>query len=376
MVRARRQTSAGRAFHFRALSHGGVAAALFALIMLGGLFPVTIPTIQTLPVLNASVLPLPGLAASAPMTAVTSLEAAPVPLTVVAPAVTAEALLAAADSTAATLSSLEQAQSNASVAVEITTSREPERVPLYYRYEVQQGDTLSSISDRFGVGGRYLEWNNADVIDDADVLSVGEMLQVPSVPGIIHGVRDGETLTEIALQYDADVDDSIAFRANGLSDPNRLRVGESILVVGGKRVPPPAPTLRPTPTFVNREASRFGFVWPVVGVITSWYGVDHPLGIDIGVSPYVPIVSSAPGKVVFAGGDPLVSYGYYVEVNHGDGYVTLYAHFSSIYVEIGEWVEGGQVIGLSGNTGRSTGPHLHFELKRYGVIQNPLQFLP
>jgi murein DD-endopeptidase MepM/ murein hydrolase activator NlpD len=375
LVRARRQTSAGRAFHFRALLHGCVAAALFALIMLGGLFPVTIPTFQSLPVLNASVLPLPGLAASAPMTAVTSLEAAPVPLTVVAPAVTAEALLAAADSTAATLSLLKQAQSNASVAVEITTSRDPERVPLYYRHEVQQGDTLSSISDRFGVGARYLEWNNTDVIDDADVLSVGEILRVPSVPGIVHGVRDGETLTEIALQYDADVDDIIAFRANDLSDPNRLRVGESILVVGGKRVPPPAPTLRPTPTFVNREASRFGFVWPVVGEITSWMGPYHPLGIDINAR-YEPIVSSAAGKVVFAGGDPLVSYGYYVEVNHGDGYVTLYAHFSSIYVEIGEWVERSQVIGLSGDTGRSTGPHLHFELKRYGVIQNPLQFLP
>lgn len=343
--------------------------------MLGGLFPVTIPTTQSLPVLNASALPLPGLAASAPMTAVTSLEAAPVPLTVVAPAVTAEALLAAADSTAATLSSLKQAQRNASVAVEITTSREPERVPLYYRYEVQQGDTLSSISDRFGVGARYLEWNNAHVIDDADVLSVGQILQVPSVAGIIHGVRDGETLTEIALQYDAEVDDIIAFRANGLSDPNRLRVGESILVVGGKRVPPPAPTLRPTPTFVDREASRFGFIWPVIDEITSWYGPYHPLGIDIN-APYVQVVSSAAGKVVFAGGDPLVSYGYYVEVDHGDGYETLYAHFSSIYVEIGEWVEGGQVIGLSGNTGRSTGPHLHFELKRYGVIQNPLQFLP
>jgi murein DD-endopeptidase MepM/ murein hydrolase activator NlpD len=351
-----------------------VALALFAAVLTGGLFPVTIETPTATPALAAS-LPLPGLAAAAPMVAVTSLEAAPVPLTVVAPAVTQDALLAAADTTAATLNTLQQAQRNASVSVEIITAREPERVPLYYRYEVQQGDTMTSIAERFGVASRYIGWNNADLIIDADVLAVGNMLQVPSVPGIIHGVRAGETLTEIAIQYDAKVSEIIGFAANGLSDPNQLREGALILVVGGKRLPPPAPSLRPSPTFVDREASQFGFIWPVVDEVTSWFTPHHPLGIDIN-APYVGVAASAGGKVVFVGGDPSVSYGLYIEVDHGGGYQTLYAHMSSIHVEIGQWVETGQILGISGSTGRSTGPHLHFELKRNGITQNPLTFLP
>lgn len=374
MLRARRYDGVRAQKRLRALTHGGVALALFALVLVGGLFPVTIQTAAATPTLAAS-LPMPGLAASAPMVAITSLEAVPVPLTVVAPAVTQEALLAAADSTAATLSSLQQAQRNASVSVEIITTREPERMPLYYRYEVQPGDTMTSIAERFGVDSRYIDWNNADVIDNADVLAVGDVLQVPSVPGIIHGVRAGETLTEIAIQYDAEVSEIIGFAANGLSDPNQLREGALILVVGGKRLPPPAPSLRPSPTFVDREASQFGFVWPVVDEITSWFTPYHPLGIDIN-APYVGVAAAAAGEVVFAGGDACCSYGHYVEIDHGGGYLTLYAHLSSIHVEIGQWLETGQILGISGSTGRSTGPHLHFELKRNGITQNPLTFLP
>ena len=355
-----------------------MALVIFGFILLGGLFPVTVPGAVPTPQLRAASLSMPGVAGSAPTTVVSSLEAIPLPLTVVAPAVTEEALLAAADSTEATLSILQQAQRDASVSVEVVSSREPERIPLYYRYEVREGDTLGSIAARFGIENKYIEWNNADVIDDIDVLSIGEMLQIPSVPGIVHGVRAGETLTEIALRYNADVQDIIDFAANGLSDPNQLSEGAPILVVGGKRLPPPAPSLRPgpvAPEFVNREPSPFGFIWPVVNEITSYFGPYHPLGIDIS-APYVPVAASAAGQVIFAGGDLCCSYGLYVEVDHGSGYETLYAHLSTISVQIGEWVEQGQIVGVSGRTGRSTGPHLHFELTRNGVTQNPLLFLP
>ena len=360
------------------LAHGGVALMLLAVTLFVGLFPVTVSGAPAVPRLQAATLPLPGLAASAPMAAITSLEAAPLPLTVVAPPVSEEALLVAADSTEATLSTLQQAQRNASVPVEIVSSREPERIPLYYRYEVQEGDTVGSIAARFGIDNRYVEWNNADVIDDADVLSIGDVLQIPSVPGIVHGVRVDETLTEIALRYDADIQDIIDFPANGLSDPNQLREGTLILVVRGKRLPPPAPTLRPsalTPEFVSRDESPFGFIWPVVNEITSYMGPYHPLGIDVN-APWVPIAASAAGKVIFVGGDPCCSYGLYVEIDHGNGYETLYAHLSSFAVQRGEWVEQGQVLGISGSTGHSSGAHLHFELSRNGVLLNPLQFLP
>ena len=361
------------------LAHALVALVFFALVLLGGMFPVTVPGAVPTLTLQAASFTMPGLAASAPATAVTSLEAAPLPLTVVAPPVSEEALLAAADSTQAALTTLQQAQRNASVPVEVITVREPERMPLYYRYEVQQGDTMSSIAARFGVESKYIDWNNADVIDDVDVLSVGDMLQIPSVPGIVHGVRAGETLTEIALKYDAAVEDIIDFAANGLADPNQLREGSLILVVGGRRLPPPAPSLRPaplSPQLVSRDPSPFGFIWPLDTIsITSWFGPYHPLGIDIN-APYVPVAASAGGRVIFAGGDVCCSYGLYVEIDHGSGYETLYAHLSGIAVQIGEWLEQGQILGLSGTTGRSTGPHLHFELRRNGIVQDPLLFMP
>ena len=347
-------------------------------MLLGGLFPVTVAGTVAFPPLRAASITLPGLAGSAPTAAITSLEAAPVPLTVVAPPVAQQELIAAADSTEAALSSLQQAQRDASVAVETVSSREPDRVPLYYRYAVQDGDSLGTIARRFGVDTKYIEWNNADVIDDVDLLAVGEMLQVPSVPGIIHGVRAGETLTEIAVKYEAEVQDIIDFPANGLSDPNQLREGALVLVVGGQRLPPPALSLRPgpvSPEFVDREPSEFGFVWPVVDMVTSFFGPYHPLGIDIS-APWVPVAASAAGRVIFVGGDTCCSYGLYVEIDHGSGYETLYAHLSAISVGIGEWLERGQILGISGSTGRSTGAHLHFELLRNGFGQNPLLFLP
>ena len=355
-----------------------MALLLLGLVLIGGLFPVTVAGTAVFPPLRAASITLPGLAGSAPTAAITSLEAAPVPLTVVAPPVSQQELIAAADGTQAALSSLQQAQRNASVAVETVSSREPGRVPLYYRYEVQGGDTLGTIARRFGVDTRYIEWNNVEVIDDANVLSIGDTLQVPSVPGIIHGVRAGETLTEIAVKYDAEVQDIIDFAANGLSDPNQLREGALVLVVGGQRLPPPAPSLRPGPTspeFVDREPSSFGFVWPVVDMVTSFFGPYHPMGIDIN-APWVPVAASVAGRVIFVGGDTCCSYGLYVEVDHGSGYETLYGHLSAISVGIGEWVERGQIVGVSGSTGRSTGAHLHFEVRRNGVQQNPLLFLP
>ena len=80
--------------------------------------------------------------------------------------------------------------------------------------------------------------------------------------------------------------------------------------------------------------------------------------------------------VIFAGGDPCCSYGLYVIVRHDAGYTTTYGHLSEILVEAGQAVVAGQAVGLSGDTGHSTGPHLHFEIRRDGVPLDPLLFLP
>ena len=198
------------------------------------------------------------------------------------------------------------------------------------------------------------------------------MLRVPSVEGILHDVRFGQTLGEIAAIYEAAVQDIVDFPANAITDPNTLTEGDTLLVVGGERIPPP---WQSSIVIVAREESSAGFIWPVVDYITSYFGPTHPLGIDIN-APYVPVAASQAGQVVFAGGDACCSYGLYVDIVHPGGYETRYAHFSEIYVSIGETVAQGQIIGVSGNTGRSTGPHVHFEVRRNGYIVNPLRFLP
>jgi murein DD-endopeptidase MepM/ murein hydrolase activator NlpD len=122
-----------------------------------------------------------------------------------------------------------------------------------------------------------------------------------------------------------------------------------------------------------------GFIWPVTGPITSYFGPSHPLGIDIGLGPNgvgIPIHAAMAGTVSFAGGNACCSYGYYVVVDHGGGFQTLYGHLSKIDVSVGESVSQGETVGLSGTTGYSTGPHLHFEVHLNGKVVNPLSYLP
>ena len=114
------------------------------------------------------------------------------------------------------------------------------------------------------------------------------------------------------------------------------------------------------------------FVWPTHGVITQSFWRYHP-GIDIANSVGTQEVATAAGQVVFAGWG---SYGIYVEIDHGDGFHSIYGHMSAVLVKTGETVTQGQLIGLMGATGRASGPHLHFEIRYLGVPQNPIDLLP
>jgi murein DD-endopeptidase MepM/ murein hydrolase activator NlpD len=276
----------------------------------------------------------------------------------------------------------------------VSGARVQEQTTMLFRYQVTEGDTVSGIAARFGIDSQYILWNNIDIISATSLLSIGTTLQIPSVEGIIHHVKVGETISDIATQYDANASDIIGFPANQLANnPNLLQEGSTILVPGGKIVQKAAPTLRPTPPpqpsfaieapapaaaspqLAARPQSGLGFVWPVVNNVNSYFGPRHPLGIDI-EAPYVPVAAARAGQVVFAGGDPCCSYGLNVIIRHDEGYETRYAHLSTLSARLGEWVETGQQIGVSGSTGRSTGPHLHFEIILNGVIQNPLVYLP
>jgi hypothetical protein len=120
----------------------------------------------------------------------------------------------------------------------------------------------------------------------------------------------------------------------------------------------------------NREIT-----WPAYGPITSHYGPDHALGIDIGQWEGS-VVAATDGRVAFAGGDACCSYGLYVIVESPDGVTTLYGHLDALFVQEGESVRAGQPLGPVGNTGHSSGTHLHFETLVNGVRVNPLSVLP
>ena len=348
----------------------GVYAAIVALVLVAvlvaGYFPVIISSTQPGPLLRASQISLPGTAGAAgwaqpaaPAASVRRPIEAPLinPPPLSPPSVSrAEPTPAAAQAevTLAPGTGLARAARQEAVAVppsEVLPAREPASRPLFFRYEVQPGDTVSGIAHRFGISSNYVRWNNG-IIDDADVLRVGEQIQVPSAPGIIHLVRAGETLYEIALRYKANVADIIS--TNSLRADGFIRAGATIFVPGG----------------------RYGFVWPARDTITSYFGPSHPLGIDIRAEVGTPIESAGDGIVTFVGGDPGRSYGFYVRVKHGGGFTSLYGHLRNFAVKNGDRVKAGQVLGFAGLTGRTTGPHLHFEVELNGVRRNPLLYLP
>ncbi len=263
---------------------------------------------------------------------------------------------------------------------------------LYQPYEVQAGDTVSGIAARFGVRSEDIIANNSGVISDQSLLVVGASLQVPAAPGVLHNIQVGETLTDIAQLYGVTLEDIVGYAGNRISDPGNVPVGTQILVVHGsapapvieepaveETVPTPEPTveptIEPTPEPTPTPIPSPTFIWPVQGRITSYFGPSHPKGIDISIA-YAPVAASAAGRVVFVGGDACCSYGYYIDIEHADGYMTRYAHLSKFLVTLGQQVAQGDTIAISGNTGYSTGAHVHFELRKGGDVRNPLDFLP
>lgn len=352
-------------------------AGLLGVIVFVGLFPVRVADMPTQPVLNAARFTLPGLAAAVPTAGADSLTSGPVPLTVLAPSVSRDILTSAQDNTANTLAAIAAAQDGSSqTQASVDGGDTNDKIPIFWEYEVQSGDTLNGIAARFGIAADYIKWNNVDV-EDSNAIWPGLVLQIPSVEGIVHSVLVNETVTEIAEKYEADWRDIVEFRANGLAgDPNNIQPGSQILVPGGKKVVPVAPPPTRPGSDIIPPASEGGWTWPALGMLTSPFGPGHPLGIDVASSVGTPVYAANSGQITFVGGNPCCSYGYHIIIDHGNGYETLYAHLSGFTLAAGDWVNAGDVIGYIGMTGRTTGPHVHFELRRNGVYQDPLNFLP
>jgi murein DD-endopeptidase MepM/ murein hydrolase activator NlpD len=267
--------------------------------------------------------------------------------------------------------------------------------PLFTVYQVQLGDTVSSIATQHGLQSESLVWNNVE-ISDADELVVGQLLRVPATDGVLHEMRLGDTLSDVADRYGVDLGAITTFTSNGLETPDDVQEMQLVFVPGGTVAapPPPEPEVVPTeppaasdgvapaapaaPSSAPAFTPSVGLIWPASGPISSYMGPGHPLGIDIDLynNPGAAIAAATSGVVTFAGGDSCCSYGLYVVVVSPGGVETLYAHLSSINVVQGQQVSQGDALGYGGCTGYCTGNHLHFEVIDNGTRVDPLSYLP
>lgn len=229
-------------------------------------------------------------------------------------------------------------------------------------YTVRPGDSLSQIAEMYDVTTNTIMWAN-DLTGSTDI-QPGDSLVILPVAGVRHTIKEGDSLSTVVDKYDADTEEVLAY--NNLTADSELVVGEEIIIPGGTVTPPPAAKVA-TPTRTSggsSVASTAGWLaHPAPGSVRS-QGLHGYNGIDFAASVGTPIRAAAAGEVIVArAGGWNGGYGTYIVIRHNNGAQTLYAHMSRLSVSAGSYVSQGQTVGSMGNTGRSTGPHLHFEVR-------------
>ncbi|MEO6063831.1 MAG: peptidoglycan DD-metalloendopeptidase family protein [Thermoflexales bacterium] len=268
-------------------------------------------------------------------------------------------------------------------------------------YTVESGDTLFGIAGDFGVSPESILWSNYGTLrDDPDMLSIGQQLLIPPANGVVVAVEGGDTVESIARRLKVGEAALVAEPINQLARASEtLQTGRLIFVPGGQRETIVWQLPKPVEVRVNAGGvkvysvgvcgevaiPRLGtnvYAYPVITRYLSGYNfsASHP-GLDFAGRLGDPIYAADSGTVIYAGyslsakGAP-VGYGQYVVIDHGNGYQTLYAHASQLFVRCGQQVTRGGQIAAVGSVGRSTGPHLHFELRLGGTALNPWTRLP
>lgn len=226
-------------------------------------------------------------------------------------------------------------------------------------YTVRKGDTLPAIAKMFGVSVNTIKWAN-DI--KGNTISVDQTLVILPISGIQHIVKSGDTLQSIAKLHKGDLDEILQY--NSLSKDAKLAIGDVVFVPDGEAV-----------VSISKPSSGVGRTSPSVPVYDGYYmrpliggvksqGIHGRNGVDLASSYGTNILASADGVVLIARGSGYNGgYGLYVVIKHSNGTQTLYGHLSSVLVKAGETVTQGQVIGKMGSTGKSTGTHLHFEIR-------------
>lgn len=264
----------------------------------------------------------------------------------------------------------------------------PRYKPVEYR--VTRGDSIFAISDSYKLTAETVLWANYDVLqDDPHSLKPGQVLQIPPTDGIYYQWKENDTLDSVANEFEASVDGILNYPGNDidLADP-KIESGSWVMVPGGKRkfVQWLVPTVATGASGTSSTSASVcpggavgsgGFVWPADSRSLSGndYWSGH-LGIDIAAGEGAPVYAADSGVVTMAQGGYNYGYGNVIQIDHGNGYSTVYAHLSVIGVGQCASVSAGQWIGGAGNTGNSQGAHLHFEVRQGGGFISPWFVLP
>jgi murein DD-endopeptidase MepM/ murein hydrolase activator NlpD len=243
-------------------------------------------------------------------------------------------------------------------------------------YEVKEGDTIGTIAEKFGVTEETVRWQND--LGTKDTIKIGQTLEILPVTGIAHKVKKGDTVHSVAKKYDTSSQGIVDFPFNTFVNDEtfELAIGQALVVPEG--IMPSAKGTTPRRQFITPDAGTVvasgNFIWPTSGGISQNFVWYHK-GVDISNRSAPGVLAADAGTVVVAGWPDGYGYGNRVIIDHGNGFKTLYAHLSSIYVRSGQQVNRGDAIGKMGSTGRSTGTHLHFEVIKNGGYLNPLSVL-
>ncbi len=225
-------------------------------------------------------------------------------------------------------------------------------------YTVREGDSLSEIADMFSIKTNTILWAN-DLKRATDIRS-GDTLVILPITGVRHVVKRGDTIGVIAKKYDSDAEEILSY--NQLASADDLMVGETLIIPGGA-MHSAVKSVAKSSTAAAPTASSAGFSHPAPGSVRT-QGVHGYNAVDLASYQGSPIRAAAAGTVIVSkssgwnGG-----YGRYMVIKHANGSQTLYAHLMRNDVGVGAYVAQGQVIGGMGSTGRSTGTHLHFEVR-------------
>jgi murein DD-endopeptidase MepM/ murein hydrolase activator NlpD len=249
-------------------------------------------------------------------------------------------------------------------------------------YRVVRGDSVFAIADTFKLKPETVYWANYEEFDGSPAnIQPGQELMIPPTDGVYYEWEDGDTVESVAEKFEVEPDDIIYWPGNSLDLTNPI-------VATGTRVMIPGAVENDQPLFiqvVTREStgggsgceggfqSRGFFSWPAGARYLSGYdfGQNGHNGIDISAPEGTTVWAADNGVVTQAQGGWNYGYGNVVQIDHGNGFVTIYAHLSVISVGMCQSISAGAPIGAAGNTGNSQGAHLHFEIRQGGSPINP-----